>query len=95
MTEKKAKGHEYINQSRGFKTKGNSYKHRYVEKQCPECGHDRAYEDIWRTRVAYTCLKRACRHKWFVTLTPEEIQVLRDKEAAAQEAALADKEVAE
>lgn len=54
-----------INQSRGYKTKGSTYKDRYIEKECPECGHDRAYKDEWRTRIAYTCLKRACRHKWY------------------------------
>lgn len=70
MTEKQAKSHEYINHSRGFKTKGNSYKDRYVECKCPECGHDRAYKDTWRTRIAYTCLKRSCRHKWYVAIDP-------------------------
>lgn len=68
MTEKKAKSHEYINQSRGYKTKGNSYKDRYVEIECPECGHGRAYKDTWKTRIAYTCLKRSCRWKWYIPL---------------------------
>lgn len=55
----------FVGRSRGYKTKGNTYKHRYVEKECPECGHGKAYKDEWRTRVAYTCLKRHCRHKWY------------------------------
>lgn len=72
MTEKKNKGHEYINQSRGYKTKGNEYKDRYVEKPCPECGHPKAYRDTWRTRYVFTCLKRSCRHKWSETITKED-----------------------
>lgn len=55
----------YNAQSRGHKTKGNVYKDRYVEKECPECGHGRAYKDEWKTRVKFTCLKRVCRHQWF------------------------------
>ena len=57
---------QYLSPSRGYKTKGNKYKDRYVEKTCPECGHHRAYKDTWKTRIAYTCLKRSCRHKWYV-----------------------------
>lgn len=57
--------YQYVNQSRGYKTKGNTYKDRYVDKECPECGHVRAYKDEWKTRIAYTCLKRACRNKWY------------------------------
>ena len=56
---------QFVGTSRGYKTKGNTYKDRYVEKECPECKHGRAYKDTWRTRIAYTCLKRACRHKWY------------------------------
>lgn len=62
-------GNQYIGRSRGFKTKGNTYKDRYVEKNCPECGHGRAYKDEWKTRIAYTCLKRACRHKWYESIS--------------------------
>ncbi len=77
MTEQK-KSYDYINQSRGHKTKGNSYKDRYVDIPCPEpgCGHQRAYKDTWKTKYAYTCMKRSCRHKWYVTITQED----RDKE---------------
>jgi len=67
---------QFVGTSRGYKTKGNTYKDRYVEKTCPECNNGRAYKDTWKTRVAYTCLKRACRHKWYVPLdvtTGEEI----------------------
>jgi hypothetical protein len=63
-------GNQYIGRSRGFKTKGNTYKDRYVDKKCPECGHDRAYQDVWKTRIAYTCLKRACRHKFYEAIVP-------------------------
>jgi hypothetical protein len=55
----------YNAQSRGHKTKGNTYKDRYVENTCPECQNPRAYKDEWKTRVKYTCLKRACRHQWY------------------------------
>lgn len=55
---------QYRMVSRGSKTKGNSYKHRYVEKICPECSHNKAYEDVMKTRVQYSCMKRNCRHKW-------------------------------
>ena len=67
---------QFVGTSRGYKTKGNTYKDRYVEKTCPECNHPRAYKDTWRTRIAYTCLKRACRHKWYVPIdvhTGEEL----------------------
>lgn len=73
--EKRTKVHEYANQSRGYKTKGNTYKDRYVEIECPDCKHGRAYKDVWKTRIAYTCLKRDCRHKWYQQLTMEEIQL--------------------
>lgn len=62
--------HQYASRSRGYKTKGNEYKDRYVEKECPECGHKKAYKDTWRTRIAYSCMKRACRHKWYVPIDP-------------------------
>jgi hypothetical protein len=55
----------YNSQSRGYKTKGASYKDRYVDKECPECSNARAYKDEWKTRTKYTCLKRHCRHQWF------------------------------
>lgn len=69
-----AANHQYSSRSRGYKTKGNTYKDRYVDQECPECGHSRAYKDEWRTRIAYTCLKRACRHKWYGVkeITPTE-----------------------
>ena len=47
------------------------YKERYVEKVCPECGHRRAYKDVWKTRIAYLCLKRSCRYKWYVRCDSE------------------------
>lgn len=71
MTEPK-KSYDYINQSRGHKTKGNSYKDRYVDAVCPDCKHTRAYKDTWKTRIAYTCLKRSCRHKWYEPIDKEE-----------------------
>lgn len=61
------------NISRGHKTKGSSYKDRYVDKVCPECNHTRAYSDTWRTRIAYSCMKRDCRHKWYETI-PTDMQ---------------------
>lgn len=71
MSNEQASNNQFVGASRGHKTKGNTYKDRYVEKECPECGHGRAYKDPWRTRVAYTCLKRSCRSKWYVTLDPQ------------------------
>lgn len=73
-------GNQYIGRSRGFKTKGNTYKDRYVDKICPECGHVRAYKDEWKTRIAYTCLKRACRHKFYENKTIEQITQKRESE---------------
>jgi hypothetical protein len=62
---------QYTTQSRGYKTKGNEYKDRYVEKECPDCKNPRAYKDAWKTRVKYTCLKRNCRHVWFEVIERE------------------------
>ncbi|UNY40041.1 hypothetical protein KLEB273_gp109 [Bacillus phage vB_BauM_KLEB27-3] len=62
---------QFVGNSRGYKTKGNSYKHRYVEKICPECGHNKAYKDEWRTRNSYKCMKRSCRHNWFIAIDPK------------------------
>ena len=56
----------YLNFSRGHKTKGNSYKDRYVQLECPECGNMSAYKDEWHTKISYKCLRRKCRHNWFV-----------------------------
>lgn len=55
----------YKDESRGYKTRGTSYKNRYVEKECPECGNMKAYRDPWKTRIAFTCTRRSCRHKWY------------------------------
>lgn len=56
---------QYSEQSRGYKTKGNTYKDRYVEKECPQCQNPRAYKDEWKTRIKYTCLRRNCRHVFY------------------------------
>jgi hypothetical protein len=55
----------YSSASRGHKTKGASYKDRYVEKRCPECNHNKAYENIWAITIKYTCTKRDCKHQWY------------------------------
>ena len=53
-------------ESRGYKTRGYKYKHRYVkDKICPECGGNSAYRDEWGNRVSFKCMKRSCRHNWF------------------------------
>jgi hypothetical protein len=83
-TEKKP--YDYINHSRGHKTKGNSYKDRYVEVECPECGYHKAYKDEWKGKYAYTCLKRSCRKKWYYWLTPEEKANQQAQHAAQAEA---------
>lgn len=51
--------------SKGRLTKGNTYKHRYVDEICPECGNDNAYIDRWHTRLKFTCMKRECRHEFY------------------------------
>lgn len=63
---------EYPNFSRGYKTRGNKYKDRYVQKQCPECGGMSAYKDEWHTMISYKCLRRDCRHNWFEPKFPEK-----------------------
>lgn len=63
---------KFINKSRGHKTKGNKYKDRYVDKPCPECEYERAYKDEWHTKIAYTCLRRSCRHKWYEDKFPKK-----------------------
>lgn len=60
----------YNSDSRGHKTKGNSYEDRYTKnvgdsKKCPECGNESLYRDEWKTRISFKCLKRDCRHHWF------------------------------
>lgn len=65
----------YSTQSRGYKTKGATYKDRYVDIECPECQNKRAYKDEWKTRIKYTCLKRACRHQWFAKKDKEFSEV--------------------
>lgn len=53
-------------ESRGYKTRGRSYKDRYIkDKICPECGGNSVYKDEWATRYSYKCMKRSCRHNWF------------------------------
>jgi len=59
------------NLSRGHKTKGNTYKERYVQNPCPECGYEKAYKDEWRTRNVFTCMKRSCKHKWYEKRFPD------------------------
>ena len=56
----------YPNESRGYKTKGYSYKDRYIkDKICPECGGNSIYKDEWTSRISYKCLRRSCRYHWF------------------------------
>ena len=56
----------YPNESRGYKTKGYSYKDRYIhDKMCPECGGTSVYKDEWATRFSYECMRRSCRFQWF------------------------------
>lgn len=61
----------YSNESRGYKTKGYSYKDRYIkDKICPECGGNSIYKDEWRARISYKCLRRNCRYHWFEVKEP-------------------------
>lgn len=56
----------YSPESRGYKTKGRSYKERYIhDKVCPECGGTSVYRDEWATQISFKCMKRSCRHNWF------------------------------
>lgn len=65
----------YNMQSRGYKTRGNSYKDRYVkDKICAECGGNSIYKDEWRTTISYKCLKRSCRHKWIEKVERDDEQ---------------------
>lgn len=84
MTEQQPTNHQYSSKSRGYKTKGNTYKDRYVEKECPECGHMKAYKDEWRTRVAYSCMKRSCRNKWYEAITPVQTEMEETIEPMAE-----------
>ena len=59
--------------TRGHKTRGCSYKERYVKDViCPECGNMSAYKDEWHTKISYKCMKRSCKHNWFVDKFPKE-----------------------
>ena len=62
-------GHQnsgYNMKSRGYKTKGYTYKDRYIDdKICPECGGTSIYKDEWSTIISYKCIRRSCRYQWF------------------------------
>ena len=69
----------YSNESRGYKTKGYSYKDRYIhDKECPECGGMSVYKDEWATQISYKCMSRSCRHNWF------EAKIFPKKEEASR-----------
>ena len=64
---------QYNMQSRGYKTKGNSYKDRYVkDKVCAECGGLSIYKDEWTSTISYKCMNRSCRHQWFEKVVRED-----------------------
>ena len=70
----------YGGESRGYKTKGYSYKDRYVkDKPCPECGGLSAYRDEWNTQISYKCMKRSCRYNWFEPKVPSKVEVPKPK----------------
>lgn len=72
---------KYDVQSRGYKTKGYSYKDRYInDKMCPECGGSSVYRDEWNTTVSFKCMKRSCRYNWF-----EQKEPVRSKDCATKE----------
>jgi hypothetical protein len=58
--------------SRGTRTTGNQYKHRYVDTHCSECGNDHAYIDRWNTLLKFTCMRRECRHTWYIKRWEEQ-----------------------
>lgn len=75
-------------ESRGYKTRGRSYKDRYIkDKICEECGGNSIYRDDWGSTVSYKCLKRSCRHNWFEQKTEEELELEREgrKDKAEEE----------
>ena len=78
----------YSNESRGYKTKGYSYKERYIhDKNCPECGGNSIYKDEWATQISYKCMKRSCRYNWFepkVFPTKEEKELLIAEKTALE-----------
>ena len=56
----------YGGSSRGHKTKGRSYKHRYRKDIiCPECGKNSVYRNEMGSVISYTCLNRSCKHKFY------------------------------
>lgn len=64
---------KYDIRSRGYKTKGYSYKERYLkDKMCPECGGTSVYKDEWNTTISFKCMKRTCRYNWFESKPPKE-----------------------
>lgn len=51
--------------SRGGKTRGAKYKHRYIKMQCESCTNDHVYIDRWHTILSFKCMRRECKHEWF------------------------------
>lgn len=76
-------------ESRGYKTRGRSYKDRYLKDViCEECGGSSVYKDDWGTTISFKCLKRSCKHNWFEHKTAEQIKednTARRAEEAEQE----------
>lgn len=73
---------QYERRSRGHKTKGYSYKDRYVNDQmCPECGGTSVYRDEWHTTISFKCMKRSCRYNWFAQkeIVPKEEAVPKEE----------------
>lgn len=74
------------NESRGYKTKGYSYKDRYIhDKNCPECGGNSIYRDEWATRISYKCMKRSCRYNWFELKEFPQSEEIQSEETKKQE----------
>ena len=78
----------YLMESRGYKTRGRSYKDRYLkDKICDECGGNSVYRDDWGSTISFKCLKRSCRHNWFERKPEEELAAERlEREELAKEA---------
>lgn len=72
---------QYERRSRGHKTKGYTYKDRYIhDKMCPECGGTNVYKDEWHITISYKCMKRSCRYNWF-----EQKEIKREKDTSLEE----------
>lgn len=69
-----SENNHYHMPSRGHKTRGRSYKHRYRKDIiCPECGRNSVYRTKVLTLITYKCLNRSCKNEWYKRVPIEDI----------------------